>query len=176
MTIFDPIVHALPADCRVEVRERSSIVTPYCLSHGTLECADLAASRRFYEEFLGLECAQHAVTAMSVRLGMRFHIVCVQVGPDAIHPCQVLNHWGVDVTSRVAVDEAHDNALKYRETYGIRQVLDAQLAHGVYSFYFEDLDHNWWEIQNYDNGFLHDDFFDFGDRFGRTATTASAVP
>ena len=33
-------------------------------------------------------------------------------------------------------------------------------------FCMEDLDHNWWEIQYYANGFQHDDFFDFGDRFG----------
>jgi hypothetical protein len=37
--------------------------------------------------------------------------------------------------------------------------------HGVYSFYMEDLDHNWWEIQYYENGFQHDDLFDYGDRF-----------
>jgi hypothetical protein len=36
--------------------------------------------------------------------------------------------------------------------------------HGVYSFYMEDRDHNWWEIQCFD-GFQHDDMFDFGDRF-----------
>jgi hypothetical protein len=44
-------------------------------------------------------------------------------------------------------------------------VLPQQDMHGVYSFYLEDLDHNWWEIQYYENGFQHDDFFDFGDRF-----------
>ena len=36
--------------------------------------------------------------------------------------------------------------------------------HGVYSFYMEDLDHNWWEIQYYP-GFQNEDLFDFGDRF-----------
>jgi hypothetical protein len=36
--------------------------------------------------------------------------------------------------------------------------------HGVYSFYMEDLDHNWWEIQHYP-GFANQDLFDFGDRF-----------
>lgn len=36
--------------------------------------------------------------------------------------------------------------------------------HGVYSFYLEDLDHNWWEVQHYD-GFQHDDMYEFGDRF-----------
>jgi hypothetical protein len=34
----------------------------------------------------------------------------------------------------------------------------------VYSFYLEDLDHNWWEIQYYP-GVQNEDLFDFGDRF-----------
>ncbi|UUZ71156.1 hypothetical protein LP415_18650 [Polaromonas sp. P1(28)-8] len=36
--------------------------------------------------------------------------------------------------------------------------------HGVYGFYLEDQDHNWWEFQYYD-GVQHDDMFDFGDRY-----------
>ncbi len=164
--------HPLPQDCRVDPPARSSIVQPYCLGHGTLECFELGASRRFYEEFLGIECVHHAITALSLRLGMRFHIVCVEVG-DQIHPCNVLNHWGLDVASAKEVDEAHANALKFKDKYKIRQVLDVQDMHGVYSFYLEDLDHNWWEIQYYANGFLHDDYFDFGDRF---ETRASPQP
>jgi catechol 2,3-dioxygenase-like lactoylglutathione lyase family enzyme len=154
----------LPANCTVEPKARQSIVKPYCISHGTLEVFNLKASRRFYEEFLGLECVRHGKPAMVIRLGMRFHVVCVEVG-DQVHPCSLLNHWGVDVSSRAAVDEAHANAQKYKDKYGIRQVLPQQDMHGVYSFYLEDLDHNWWEIQCYENGFQHDDFFDFGDRF-----------
>ena len=46
----------------------------------------------------------------------------------------------------------------------IRQVLPVVMQHGVYSFYMEDLDHNWWEIQHYP-GFQNEDLFDFGDRF-----------
>ncbi|MES2258227.1 MAG: VOC family protein [Pseudomonadota bacterium] len=159
-----PAEPAMPVDCRVDPAPRNSVLQPYCLGHGTLECFDLKASRRFYEEFLGLECVRHAITALAVRLGMRFHIVCVEVG-DQIHPCNVLNHWGLDVASRAEVDTAHARALQYREQYGIRQVLDVQHMHGVYSFYMEDLDHNWWEIQYYENGFQHDDYFDFGDRY-----------
>jgi predicted lactoylglutathione lyase len=154
----------LPDNPRADPPPRSSLLRPYCLGHGTLECFDLQASRRFYEEFLGLECVRHAITAMSVRLGMRFHIVCVEVGHE-IHPCHVLNHWGLDVASREQVDDAHALALAHAAEYGIRQVLDVQDMHGVYSFYLEDLDHNWWEVQHYANGFQHDDYFDFGDRF-----------
>ncbi len=154
----------LPENCRIDPAERSSIVKPYCLGHGTLECRDLQQSRRFYEEFLGLECVRHAISALALRLGMCFHVVCVEVG-DQVHPCNVLNHWGLDVGLREEVDEAYANALKYKEQYGIRQILKPQDMHGVYSFYLEDLDHNWWEFQHYSNGFQHDDYFDFGNRF-----------
>ncbi len=156
----------LPEDCRVDAPRRESIVKPYCLGHGTLECRDLAVSRRFYEEFLGLECVRHALPAMVVRLGMRFHIVCVEVG-EQIHPAHLLNHWGLDVETKEAVDKAHADALRLKEEYGIRNVMPVQDMHGVYSFYLEDADQNWWEIQYYENGFQHDDFFDFGDRFGQ---------
>jgi catechol 2,3-dioxygenase-like lactoylglutathione lyase family enzyme len=154
----------LPANCRVPTRHERSIVKPFCLSHGTLECYDLRESRRFYEEFLGLECVRHGKPAMAVRLAMRFHIICVEVG-EALKPVNLLNHWGVDVATREEVDEAYRNALKYQERYKIRQVQAPQDSHGVYSFYLVDLDHNWWEIQHYENGFQHDDLFDFGDRF-----------
>jgi predicted lactoylglutathione lyase len=169
-----PIDSPLPENCRVDPPPRESILKPYCLGHGTLECFDLTASRRFYEEFLGVECVRHAITALALRLGMRFHIVCVEVGSE-IHPCNVLNHWGLDLQSKEAVDDAHAKALAHKEKYKIRQVLDVQDMHGVYSFYLEDLDHNWWELQYYANGFCHDDYFDFGDRFeGATAQARDA--
>ncbi|HEV2574789.1 VOC family protein [Methylocella sp. CPCC 101449] len=144
-------------------QERKSIIKPYVMSHGTLECRNMKDSRKFYEEFLGLECVRHALPAMVIRCGLKFHIVCVEVG-DNVHPLNVLNHWGIDVESREKVDEAYQNALKYQEAYKIKQVMKPNLQHGVYSFYLEDLDHNWWEVQSID-GFQHDDMFDFGDRF-----------
>ena len=42
---------------------------------------------------------QPAKPGMAVRLGMRFHVIAVEVG-DNVHPCNVLNHWGLDVGSR----------------------------------------------------------------------------
>jgi catechol-2,3-dioxygenase len=124
----------LPDNCTATPKARTSVIQPYCISHGTLEVFSLKASRRFYEEFLGLECVRHGKPAMVIRLGMRFHVVCVEVG-DQVHPCSVLNHWGVDVSSRAEVDQAHAKALEHQQTYGIRQVLPQQDMHGVYSFY-----------------------------------------
>ena len=133
------------------------------MSHGTLECRNMKESRKFYEEFLGLECVRHGRRSMVVRCGLKFHIACVEVG-HRLRPVHMLNHWGVDVESREEVDRVHQAALELKDKYKIRQVQDVVDQHGVYSFYIEDLDHNWWEVQ-YFEGFQHDDMFDFGDRF-----------
>jgi catechol 2,3-dioxygenase-like lactoylglutathione lyase family enzyme len=146
-----------------EAKTETSIVKPFVMSHGTMECYSLKESRRFYEEFLGLECVRHAKPALAVRCGLKFHIIAVEVGA-AVHPANVLNHWGMDVGSKEEVDAAYQNALKHQDKYKIRQVLAPVMQHGVYSFYLEDLDHNWWEIQHYP-GFQNEDLFDFGDRF-----------
>ena len=149
-----------------------SVIKPYVMSHGTLEVYNLKASRRFYEEFLGFECVRHAIPAMVIRCGMKFHIVCVEVG-DQLKPVNLLNHWGVDVGSRAEVDRCWKAATELKDKYGIRKVMPIADQHGVYSFYLIDLDQNWWEVQSYE-GFQHDDMFEFGDRFPMDAATASA--
>jgi catechol 2,3-dioxygenase-like lactoylglutathione lyase family enzyme len=151
---------------------RDSVVRPSYLSHGTLECHSLQRSRLFFEEFLGLECVRHARSAMAIRCGLKFHIVCLQVG-SALQPVTVDSHWGIDVESQADVDRIWHAAHALKERYGIRQVLDLVKQHGVYSFYMEDLDSNWWEIQYYD-GVQHDDMFDFGDRFEDEPQDATA--
>jgi catechol 2,3-dioxygenase-like lactoylglutathione lyase family enzyme len=146
-----------------EPMNRNSIVKPYALTHGTCECFNLAETRRFYEEFLGLECVRHAPPGMVMRCGLKFHIVCLEVG-DQVRPCTISNHWGLDVETKGEVDEAHKKLTELKEHYKVRTIMQPQMQHGVYSFYLEDLNHSWWEIEYYD-GCLHDDFFDFGDRY-----------
>jgi len=157
------LTRELIQDGIAEPKNQQAMVKAFVLSHGTMEVYNLRDSRKFYEEFLGLECVRHAKPAMVVRLGLKFHIVAVEVG-EAVHPVNVLNHWGMDVNSNAEVDDAYQKALKFKDQYKIRQVLKPVMQHGVYSFYMEDLDHNWWEIQHYP-GFQNQDLFDFGERF-----------
>src|SRR5258708_8900644 len=117
-----------------EAKTENSIVKPFVMSHGTMECYSLKESRKFYEEFLGLECVRHAKPAIVVRLGLKFHIVAVEVG-EAVHPVNVLNHWGMDVNSHAEVDDAYHKALKFKDKYKIRHVPQPGMQHGVYSFY-----------------------------------------
>lgn len=142
---------------------RNSVVKPLVLSHGTLECRSMKETRKFYEEFLGLECVRHAQPAMHARCGMKFSVVCVEVGDD-VKPMNVLNHWGLDVESRDAVDAAYNAAIEMKDKYKIGEVTKPTMRHGIYSFYLSDLDGNYWEIEYYD-GSVHEDAFDFGDRF-----------
>jgi catechol 2,3-dioxygenase-like lactoylglutathione lyase family enzyme len=146
-----------------EPKNQNSIVKPYALTHGTCECYNLQETRRFYEEFLGLECVRHAPPGMVMRCGLKFHIVCIEVG-DEVRPCTMSNHWGLDVRTKDEVDEAYQKLIGLKDHYKVKQILEPNMQHGVYSFYFEDLNHNWWEIEHYD-GIIHDDFFEFGDQY-----------
>jgi catechol 2,3-dioxygenase-like lactoylglutathione lyase family enzyme len=166
------VIREMVDDAYADPPARTSILQPYVMSHGTLECHDLRASRRFYEEFLGLEVVQHGQRSMAVRCGLKFHVICVAVG-DQVHPLQYLNHWGLDVRSRAEVDQARSLALEHQEKYGIRKVTEAVDQHGVYSFYIEDLDHNWWEIQFYEAGYQHSEIFEFGDVFTSSLPVAA---
>ncbi len=150
-----------------EANNKDSVVKPAMLSHGTMEAYDLNETRKFYEEFLGLECVRQGKPALFVRCGTKFHIVAVQAG-NSLKGAHLHNHWGLEVGSRAEVDRINQAAKDLKEKYKIGTVHAPSFGHGVYSFYFEDLDHNWWEILYYD-GFQHDDAFDFGDRFAGDA-------
>jgi catechol 2,3-dioxygenase-like lactoylglutathione lyase family enzyme len=144
---------------------RRGLVHPTHLSHGTLMCRDLAASRRFYEEFLGLEVVRHARPAMMLRLATNMYVVCVCIGEKA--PVQhVLTHWGLNVATREEVDRAHASAVEHKEKYGLRKINKVMDRHGAYGFYFQDRDGNWWEIQ-YEPRAI-DDFYRAGDKFEMT--------
>jgi catechol 2,3-dioxygenase-like lactoylglutathione lyase family enzyme len=119
---------------------------PKIFSHGTLECHNLAASRPFYEEFLGLDCVRHAKKAMMLRKGLYFGLVCLEKGAR-VRPVGVGNHWGMDLGTKEEVDRAHALAIEHKERYGIQKVMRITEMHGTYAFYFQDLDGNWWEFQ-----------------------------
>jgi len=63
------------------------------LSHGTLESRDLAFSRRFYEEFLGLEVVQTSPISLLVRLGGPNTIAVVY--SKNVGGMNLLNHNGL---------------------------------------------------------------------------------
>src|ERR1700756_1666625 len=75
------------------------------LSHGTLESRGLAFSRKFYEEFLGLEVVQTSPISLLIRLGGPNTIAVVY--SKNVGGMNLLNHNGLDVRTREEVDDAH---------------------------------------------------------------------
>jgi len=123
------------------------------LSHGTLESKDLEHSRKFYTDFLGLECIQTSKISLMIRLGNTNTIAVVQTTRKKPE-MPMLNHNGLDVTTREEVDQCYEIVAREKDKWGIRKLTKPVDQHGTRSFYFLDCDDNWWEILcNPDGGY-----------------------
>lgn len=125
-------------------RTEKPLIPLTMISHGTLNCIDMQDSRRFYEEVLGFEVAQISPASLLLRLGTDHTYVVVETGEPG--HMTVLDHNGLHVATRTDVDEAHRTLHEVKDEYRIGRINKLMMQHGVYSFYFEDLDRNWWEI------------------------------
>jgi catechol 2,3-dioxygenase-like lactoylglutathione lyase family enzyme len=134
------------------------------LSHGTLESKDLERSRKFYEEFLGLEVVRTSPISLLIRLGGTNTIAVVQSSNKA--EMTFLNHNGIDVATQQEVDAAHRVIEAEGAAWGVHKLTRPALQHGTYCFYFWDCDDNAWEIlSNPPGGYSW--LFERGDQEGR---------
>ena len=149
------------------------VLKPLILSRGTIVVQDLQRARRFYEEFLGLECVEYAPGAMLARdrdpkvlrqrRGNAYWVIDVrqQTGPWQTN---LFKHWGIDVASIAQVDRAHAYAAANKERLGIKTLRKPRIQHGTYAFYLEDEDGNWWEVECRPPGEENDVVFAHGDK------------
>ena len=114
------------------------------LGHGTLECVDIAKTRRFYEEVLGFDVIQTSHRSLMIRGGTDHTYAVVELGKE--NEMSLLNHNGIEVESTADVDAAFETLTAIADEYGIKKIQRPHHSHGDYSFYFMDLDGNWWEI------------------------------
>ena len=134
------------------------------LSHGTLESRDLEFSRRFYEEFLGLEVHRTSPISLIIRLGdPHVYAVVYSKRPAEMN---LLNHNGLDVETQADVDEAYRTVCEHAEKWRLHKISKPILQHGTYSFYFWDADENCWEILTNPKG-GYSWLFELGDLEGK---------
>ena len=114
------------------------------LSHGTLESRELEKTRQFYEECLGLQTIRTSPRSLMIRLGGENTIAVVENPRKGA--MGLLNHNGLDVATREEVDDCHRILDEGKERWGLKKITKPADQHGTYSFYFSDLDDNWWEI------------------------------
>ena len=132
------------------------------LSHGTIECSDMVATRRFLSEFLGLDIHRPVKEAQYMYKGGPWTVVCVCVdGGEAKDQTQD-NLFKLAVASAAEVDQAHDAAVRLKDQFGIRKVDAVKETNGMRAFRLQDLNATWWEIANVSLAH-YDDLFDRGD-------------
>lgn len=135
----------------------ASLVKPSRLVCGTFLTTDLKRARQMCKDLLGLECVVPEKGVMLVRekghrtgeklAGEPYWVLeCREV--DKIEVAQeMLNHWGVFVSSQAAVDEAFERISARQKEFGLGRVQKPRFRHGSYAFYFVDGDSNWWEVE-----------------------------
>ena len=141
------------AEIPAGARPRDSIVPAGPISYVLLESRALAASIRFYRDFLGLEVTAPAPRYCLVRdAGGWVRVIAVEVG-DGVVPQKVANHHGVTLAGGPEVIEAlRAKVVACAAEFGIAKVLPATRQHGSFSFYLQDGDTNCWELEIWENG------------------------
>ncbi len=148
----------------ITTKNRPAIKSKF-LSHGTLSSRNLEASRRFYEEFLGLEVVRTSPVSLMIRLGGN-HVYAVVESKRNKAPMDRLYHNGIDVETDADVDAAWHACTEQAQEWGLHKITRPVPVHGTYSFHFWDGDDNAWEIlSNPQGGYTW--IFDQGDLSGK---------
>ena len=143
------------------------------LSHGTLESKDIDRTKRFYEDFLGLEVRRTSPVSLMVRLGGT-HVYAVVLSKNkSVMP--LLSHNGLDVDTKEDVEEAYGVVCQQADQWGLHRIGKPSLQHGTFSFYFWDMDDNSWEILTNPTG-GYSWFFARGDLDGKGIIERSFQP
>lgn len=127
-----------------ERSDQEPLLKTLMISHGTLDSVDLAKSRKFYEEVLGFEVIQTSPISLMIRKGTNHVYAVVELSEP--HGVPAIHHNGFELESNEAVERAHALLTEIKDEYGIGRINPIMPQRGVYGFYFEDPDENWWEV------------------------------
>jgi hypothetical protein len=124
-----------------------SLVPAGPISYVTLESVDVGQSVRFFREFLGLDAEPHGEYFFSRGNG-GVNVIGIQVA-EMECPQPLLNHHGITLYSgrEELIDSLRNSAEASASSFGVMKILPATYQHGSYSFYVQDRDTNWWEIE-----------------------------
>ncbi len=123
---------------------------PQAMTHGTIGCINLEASRRFYREVLGLEVVApyhsnnkpHYIKHPSTP----WYIVSLEVPEESRTLLGRFQRFTIAVESASAVEEAHRWLKQSVNQLGVTELEDISEDSGTVSFLLSDPDHNWWEV------------------------------
>src|SRR5207245_9887973 len=97
-----------------------SVLKTKFISHGTLGSKDLEATRRFYEEFLGLEVVRTSPVSLMIRLGGNHVYAIVYTKKNERMPR--VSHNDPDVDTDAEVDEAWQACNEQAAQWGLHDI------------------------------------------------------
>ena len=93
-----------------------------------------------------------------IRKGSDYVYAVVEIPGTDKPEMGMLNHNGFEVKTPEEVDAAYETILSIKEEWGIKKVMKPRVMHGDKTFYFMDMDLNWWEVVCTHRGSYADDF------------------
>ena len=122
---------------------------PQALTHGTITCLNLEASRRFYQEVLGLEVVSPSRSVPSRYIkhpATPWYIVSLEKPATERKLLTPLQRYTLTVDSVADVTAAHRWLKESGANSGVTELRDLQENNGVAAFLLSDPDRNWWEV------------------------------
>ena len=120
---------------------------PQALTHGTIEVDNLEASRRFYEDVLGLEIVQLWPTAIYLKHPSTPHYIVNLAIPKENRKYLGRNQrFTLALESAGTVKETYRELKNSRSELGITELEEVSGNSDGVSFLFSDFNKNWWEI------------------------------
>jgi catechol 2,3-dioxygenase-like lactoylglutathione lyase family enzyme len=117
---------------------------PQAMTHGTLDCDNLEASRRFYREVLGLEIVGGGKTSTYISHPSAPWYIVVLPAAKRQH-LRPVNRFTLTLASPQAVEDAYREFSNSGKRLGITELWDIEHQGQQVSFTFSDMDRNWWE-------------------------------
>lgn len=135
----------------VDADATGSLIRGAVLSHGTLESANLQASRRFYEEVLGLNVRQLTPLSIHIDLGDGYMYAVVHAPNMTKHMPDCYRNTLL-FGSEAEVADARLKAQSVQTDYGIQEIGPLQRGLDLYYFRLRDLDGNVWDLAYHQSG------------------------
>lgn len=122
---------------------------PQALTHGTITCNNLEASRRFYTEVLGLETVSPSPAVKPHYIkhpSTPWYVVSLEMATEKRRLLTQRQRYTVALESAGAVAEAHRWLTEEGRSLGVTELEEIREEEGIVSFLLSDPDRNWWEI------------------------------
>jgi catechol 2,3-dioxygenase-like lactoylglutathione lyase family enzyme len=122
---------------------------PQAMTHGTIECVNLEASVKFYQEALGLDVITHVPTIKPHDIkhpSTPWYVVSLEIPEKNRKYLTPLQRYTVSVESPSALASARDELRSRSADFGITAIEDIKETATGQSFLLSDLNRNWWEV------------------------------